>query len=138
MREIPEREWRTLPQGPVPVETGRTLLVNDDPRPGKQSQHILPKGMAEEEFQKRFHVSYFVGMTNKEAISFIQSCIGKGITIIDINGGVSEIVRIAHIVGKTKMYDGSYVDSKTVVLEYNKQKGVHGFPCEDIRYERGR
>lgn len=139
MREIPERNWKTINgRGAVLIKTGKMLTVNDKPRPNKQAQHVLPKGMSEKDFQDKYHRSYFIGMTNKEAVEFVQSCVGKGVTRIDINGGVSEVVRIGHNVGKTKRYDRSYVKSNTVMLVYNKQEGVHGYPCEDSEYERGK
>lgn len=137
MREIPEKNWKTINGNAVLIKTGKTLTVNDKPRSGKQSQHVLPKNMSEREFQRRYRRSYFTGMTNKEVEAFIQNCIGKGVTHLDKNGGVHEIVRIAHDVGMSKQNDGTYRKSRTVYLRYNKSEGVHGFPCEDERYERG-
>ena len=137
MRAIELTNWRTINGNRVLVGTGEKIEINDKLRPGKQAKHVKPSYMSDEEFQKKYDVSYFTGMNNKETLSFIESCIGKGLLYKMPDGSVVGVVKIGRIIGKTKVKGShKYIDTSVVMIRYSKQKGVHGFPCETQYYEQ--
>jgi len=68
-------------------------------------------------------------MSQKEVYQFLKDNIGKGKILKDKNNGIYEVVSFEYTIGRARIGEAKFIDTKYIVIRYSGKYGAHCYPC---------